>query len=356
MEDEAKWISLAKSLCIPAPISCLSSGPPGHICAGSDDGSVRVYDLTTYRVVTAIQGLGDEVTSVVSLPPRPPSEGMGDVWIACGRQVLMFHLDPTKMIQKLADAATVVEVLPDEDDVLNEVSLSANKAYLAFGADSGTVGAIDLSSKSVSVMKSKHSSICGFVKFIPNRPREIFSGGYDHSLMHFDFMDRKVLGQYAVPASSTESGTSLSPPFIMSTAVSPSGVFAAGTADGRLLVGFGGERRSGSQSKGKRSRKWEGLDESSMISDNLAEGPIIAVTFKDAEHLTLVTLLGNVGQYQLARDEVDDGVKLDALGKFKTSVIEKVNTMLLEGDSVVIGGLTKNGKGAIEVWAAGQGE
>lgn len=61
----------------------------------------------------------------------------------------------------------------------------------------------------------------------------------------------------------------------MSLAVSSIGTVAAGTADGRLFLGFGGEK-SLSKTK-KKAKKWEGLggDDSALIK--LAEGPIVAL-------------------------------------------------------------------------------
>ena len=84
--------------------------------------------------------------------------------------------------------------------------------------------------------------------------------------------------------SSGSSNITLSPPFVISLAMSPNGVIAAGTADGRLWLGFGGEKEERStssprtKSKRKKRRYWEGLkaeNESSIFS--IAEGPIVGV-------------------------------------------------------------------------------
>jgi len=61
----------------------------------------------------------------------------------------------------------------------------------------------------------------------------------------------------------------------MSLAVSTSGVLAAGTADGRLWIGFGGEKIPNVASK-KKVKKWEGLDAASTLIIKVAEGPIVA--------------------------------------------------------------------------------
>jgi hypothetical protein len=72
----------------------------------------------------------------------------------------------------------------------------------------------------------------------------------------------------------------LSPPFILSTAISSTGILVAGTADGRIWIGTGGEKRhagAGSISKKKRSRKWEGLKEDEGLSMKIAEGPVVGL-------------------------------------------------------------------------------
>ena len=70
----------------------------------------------------------------------------------------------------------------------------------------------------------------------------------------------------------------LSPPFIMSMAMSSTGVLAAGTADGRIWLGFKGDKASNS-GKGpkKKSKKWEGLNQDEALLIKVAEGPIVAM-------------------------------------------------------------------------------
>jgi len=40
--------------------------------------------------------------------------------------------------------------------------------------------------------------ICGTVRFIPNRPSEILSAGYDSALLHFDITQGSVLSRFDV--------------------------------------------------------------------------------------------------------------------------------------------------------------
>ena len=43
-----------------------------------------------------------------------------------------------------------------------------------------------------------YGQICGSVKFIPDRPREIVSGGYDTEILHFDFVQNDVLSRLKI--------------------------------------------------------------------------------------------------------------------------------------------------------------
>lgn len=50
-----------------------------------DDGSLRIYDLSSYKVLKAVRAIGAEVSSIVCVK-RPGSE-LRDAWIAHGQKV-----------------------------------------------------------------------------------------------------------------------------------------------------------------------------------------------------------------------------------------------------------------------------
>ena len=56
--------------------------------------------------------------------------------------------------------------------------------------------------------------------------------------------------------------------------ISANSLAAISTADGRLWLGGGGEKRPGT--KKKRSRKWEGLKDNEGTWMQVAEGPVVA--------------------------------------------------------------------------------
>uniref|UniRef100_A0A8H8CP61 Uncharacterized protein n=1 Tax=Psilocybe cubensis TaxID=181762 RepID=A0A8H8CP61_PSICU len=342
--------TLDKTLTVPAHISSLAFGHAGHVFAGCDDGSLRVYDLSSYKVLKAVRGLGGEVSSIVCMK-RPGSE-LRDAWVAHGQHISKFKFDPDPMIQTLESALVSVKVGESDADVLNELALNANKSHLAFTMDSGFVGVLDLSNNSITKMETKHDSVCGSVKFVPGRPRELISGGYDNILLHFDFVQGKVLSRRQIDTFALEGEISLSPPFVMSMAMSDTGVLAAGIADGRLWIGFGGEKvvLPGSKSSKKKVKMWEGLDEDQILLIKVAEGPIVAMAFSEHRKLTISTLMGVITQYRLIYDEVLGSVVLQQLWQKASPGIEKVNALIADEKRIIVGGFSAKGRGVIEVW------
>ncbi|KAF9513121.1 hypothetical protein BS47DRAFT_1393619 [Hydnum rufescens UP504] len=218
---------------------CISLSPTLH----SDDGSCRFFQLPEVKARRAIKGLGGE--------------------IACC----------------------------DDDDVLNEIACSST--HLAYTSDTGSVGVLDIKSGTILPMRTKHSNIAGSVSFIPDRPKELVSGGYDSHLLHFDFTLGTVLSRFDVGStpipSSGSPNIALSPPFVISLAMSASGVIAAGTADGQQR---------------KKRRYWEGLKaekESSIFS--IADGPVIGVVFQSSDTIIAASLGGTITKHQITTDE-----------------------------------------------------
>ncbi|KAG5649722.1 hypothetical protein H0H81_002366 [Sphagnurus paluster] len=137
----------------------------------------------------------------------------------------------------------------------------------------------------------------------------------------------------------------------MSIAMSSAGIIAAGTADGRLLIGCGGCKTPKPKgSKKKRTRKWQGLDPEEEIVIKIAEGPIVAMAFDDSDVLTLSTLLGVTVRYQVLVDDDEGILALDKLWQHETQTVKKVNCLVVDDKRVIVGGLTVEGNGVFEIW------
>ncbi|KAH7873580.1 WD40-repeat-containing domain protein [Lentinula edodes] len=338
---------VVKTLNTPAPISSFDFGHAGHLFAGSDDGTLRVYDLSSFKVLKAVRGLKNEVSSIACFK-RSGSE-FRDAWVACGNQIFLFKMDMSSMIATAEDAILSLR-LTEDDDVLNEIDLDPTKKHLAFSTDSGVVGVVDLTSLLVAKMKEQHTSVCACVKFVPDRPKEIVSAGYDETFLHFEFREGAILSQQKISFSQNTEGVSLSPPFILSTAFSSTGILAAGTADGSLWIGLGGQKVH-SKTKSKRYRKWNGLsDGEKQIFIKVVDGPIVAMSFSSPDILTTSTLLGSIAQWRINSETSDRDKNIKELWRKKGIALEKVNALVTNDTKIVIGGFSKDGKGIIEIW------
>ncbi|KAG9318540.1 hypothetical protein JVU11DRAFT_631 [Chiua virens] len=171
-------------------------------------------------------------------------------------------------------------------------------------------------------------------------------------MLHFDFMQGSVLSRDDLAAASPSSGVSLSPPFILCLSISSTGIIAAGTADGRLYIGTGGEKSSETSGGGqKRRRKWKGLKVDDRLVAEVAQGPVVALAFTAPRELLAVTLLGKITQYQICGSAAAGTLKLESQWTGESKDNYKVNSVACSGKSFVIGGFQNDGKGIIEVWS-----
>lgn len=137
---------------------------------------------------------------------------------------------------------------------------------------------------------------------------------------------------------------SLSPPFCHALAVSPTGIIAAGTANGHLWIGFGGKKGGK-----KKARKWEGLKTDEGKSFKIAEGPIVAVAWRTPETISTVTLSGNLALHVL---DISDDHSLKKIWSTATSKIAKANALAIGGEQgwIAVGGVGDANKGYVEIW------
>lgn len=72
--------------------------------------------------------------------------------------------------------------------------------------------------------------------------------------------------------------------------------------------------------------------------------------FSDGRTLTISTLLGNLTQYHLVYDEEEGSVVLQQLWQKESLGLEKVNALIVDEKRIIVGGLSANGRGVIEIW------
>jgi hypothetical protein len=162
-------------------------------------------------------------------------------------------------------------------------------------------------------------------------------------------------------------GVSLSPPFVLCLSISSTGAVAAGTADGYLWIGLGGDKRASV----KKTRKWGGLREDMGLSTKITDGPVVALcvalslscvcvlgaltshalrAFLDPTAIVTCTLLGVIFRHILSTEGNAEGWKIESIPVAQTQFIAKVNTLAVHGDRVAVGGFREDGKGLAEVY------
>lgn len=68
-----------------------------YLCEDSkiDNGDLRVYDLSSFKVLRAVKGNGNMVSSIICVK-RPGSE-FRDAWVASGKQVCICFFSSIQM-------------------------------------------------------------------------------------------------------------------------------------------------------------------------------------------------------------------------------------------------------------------
>ena len=72
--------------------------------------------------------------------------------------------------------------------------------------------------------------------------------------------------------------------------------------------------------------------------------------FDELGILTVTTLLGVVSRHTLLWDENGPSMHVEKISQKETQRIKKVNALILEKERIIIGGLTGQGSGALEIW------
>ncbi|VDB82906.1 unnamed protein product [Peniophora sp. CBMAI 1063] len=334
---------------LPTHVSSLRYTHSRKLLVGSDDGSLRVYHPPDVRVVKAIRGLGDEVSSIALHRKPKGDEDEGRAWVACGTQAILFDYQAEKLVLTRSDALDTIVLSEDEDDVLNEIAVNSTGKTLAFSTDSGAVGVVDLASRRVRRMKTRHSNICGSVSFIPGRHNELVSGGYDSALLHFDFSLGNLSSRQDFSAAPQASGISLSPPFVLCLSVHTQGICAVGTADGHLWIGRGGEDRERGKSSSTKRKRWNGLAEDQAQMTRVADGPIVAVAFIECTQVLTCTLRGVLSCHNISASDSSGSFTVAPIWTTQVMGMEKVNALSVNLPHISVGGFNSQGKGLVVV-------
>lgn len=153
---------------------------------------------------------------------------------------------------KIFDARNLhgaVESYQFNEEEINQIVLDEKEGYLAACDDSGEVKVISMQEKRVyKTLRRKHTNICATVCFRMRKPWEIFTGGMDCNLIHWDFSRPKCLNQFNMQelqdAPSDLGAYMVNPPFVHHLAMSPDGKYLASALENGFVSIFDASKKN----------------------------------------------------------------------------------------------------------------
>ena len=134
------------------------------------------------------------------------------------------------------------------EEEINQLVVDETEKYLAACDDSGEIKIISLNDKKVfKTLRRKHTNICSTVCFRPRKPWEIFSGGMDCNLIHWDFSRPRCLNQFNMQElqdAPTDLGAYMvNPPFVHHLSTTKDGRYLASALENGLVSVFDTSRK-----------------------------------------------------------------------------------------------------------------
>ncbi|KAL1514844.1 hypothetical protein AB1Y20_003929 [Prymnesium parvum] len=155
-------------------VLCLDSPGGGTLASGSDDGTVRIWDLAAGRAVRALLPPTARPVNAVSLG-RPATAASSLAFAAVGAELVGFDLRAPGVLLRHA-----TPLLPASRDDLAHLALSASGRVLAAADDAGDVMLYDVAAAAaLPPLRGAHHSVCSSLAFSPCADDLLCSGGMD---------------------------------------------------------------------------------------------------------------------------------------------------------------------------------
>ncbi|KAM9973680.1 hypothetical protein ACTFIW_010797 [Dictyostelium discoideum] len=229
-------------------VLCISSHNKKEIIAsGSDDCTVRIWDLNTNKSIQSIvDGFQGNPVNNVCFDQ--------DFTLYCSYDNIIVSFDLRQPNVILKEFNTQYKFNTEE---INQLSFDSKYQYLAACDDSGQTKIIDVTkNKLVESLNKKHTNIATGCVFRPNSKNELITSSMDFSIIHWDFLKAKVLHrdtfkegslpqnisksqqqQQQQQQETTEPNRMLNPPFVTSVDCSNNSKYVAiSMGDGTIVI------------------------------------------------------------------------------------------------------------------------
>ncbi|XP_061171521.1 WD repeat-containing protein 53-like [Saccostrea echinata] len=164
------------------------------------------------------------------------------------KDVIYAAFNDTVKIFNAGDLTSPLDAFSYNSDEINQIAVDEKEKYLAASDDAGEIKVIDLGEKKLyKTLKNKHTNICASVCFRPKKPWELFTGGLDSKLIHWDFSRHKCLNMFDMnelnnPFETTDSYM-VSPPFVHHLSASSDGKYLVAALENGLIAVFDSTRK-----------------------------------------------------------------------------------------------------------------
>ncbi len=212
------------------------------LCAGRPAAGSREYKLLTgHRTLVklwapaTVPGADASPQQSIKLPTE------GDVTCICQSPVNEYHygvsVDSTVLLYDLRELSEPTQRFDFNSEEINEIDFHPKATYLSSCDDSGEIKIIDIGNGSTfRTLSGGHSNICSSVKFIPNRPWEVVSGGLDCQVIRWDLGRGRPIHK-VVSEQVERGGYVVNPPMVHSVDMVPSSsLVVCGLGDGSIAV------------------------------------------------------------------------------------------------------------------------
>jgi len=237
-------------------VTCLALSPSGNLLvSGSQDSTVRVWDLKSGKVIKAIKDCfkndneeNSEISSVCF-----STQNDNDLFVASNHRIYCFDLTDSGMI--ITKENYIYDFNLDE---INDIKVNDKGNYLAACDDFGVIYIVDLETKKlIKKPHNGHDNICTCVEFRPKNKWEVWSGGMDCKLFKWDISRGIPTRNYDMINKNINSSNvkMVNPPFVHKIAISSDGhTIAVGLGDGSIQ--FLKQTKVGGNKK-KAKMEWE---------------------------------------------------------------------------------------------------
>ena len=203
-------------------ILCLDTNSKdcNQILSGSEDKSVRLWDLRTNRTQKCfVKCFKSSVECVLF-----HSNDENIIYAASGTKIFTFDVRIDKIL--VTDSMNTFTVNDDDNEInAMDFKYDSNGGWIAVGDDAGTISIFPIESDfPVSVtsagMNSRrltrfHSNIIGSISFKPSNTPEILSGGFDCKVCSWDYSKCRTLANNNFTITTTSKQV-VNPPFVQS--------------------------------------------------------------------------------------------------------------------------------------------